>query len=98
MMVWPIRLVATILSNYAQALAAMDRLKLILDEPLEDLKIGIEPKIQGNLLFENVSFQFVDGNEPVLKNVNLKVITGSTVAFLGKTVSGKSTLAHLLIR
>ncbi|NLN80886.1 MAG: ABC transporter ATP-binding protein, partial [Erysipelotrichia bacterium] len=98
MMVWPIRQVATILSNFAQALAAMDRLKLILDEPLEDLKIGIEPKIQGNLLFENVSFQFVDGNEPVLKNVNLKVKKGSTVAVLGKTGSGKSTLAHLLIR
>lgn len=98
MMVWPIRQVATILSNMAQAIAAMDRIKLILDEPLEDIDSGETPKIKGEIVFENVSFQFDDGLEPVLKNVNLHIKKGATVAVLGKTGSGKSTLAHLLTR
>ncbi len=98
MMVWPIRQVATILSNMAQAIAAMDRIILILNEPLEDITTGLEPKIDGEIIFKDVGFQFEDGNEPVLKHINLKINKGATVAVLGKTGAGKSTLAHLLTR
>ena len=98
MMVWPIRDVATILSNMARAIAAMDRLLIILNEPVEDIVSGDKPKINGEIIFENVAFQFDDAKEPVLHDVNLKIKKGATVAVLGKTGAGKSTLAYLLTR
>lgn len=98
MMVWPIRDVATILSNAARAVASMDRLLIILGEPLEDIVSGSRPKIEGEIIFENVAFKFDDADKPVLQNVNLKITKGATVAVLGKTGAGKSTLAYLLTR
>ncbi|NCA95166.1 MAG: ABC transporter ATP-binding protein, partial [Epsilonproteobacteria bacterium] len=98
MMVWPIRDVATILSNAARAVASMDRLLIILGEPLEDIASGSRPKIEGEIIFENVAFKFDDADKPVLQNVNLKITKGATVAVLGKTGAGKSTLAYLLTR
>ncbi|MFA5763114.1 MAG: ABC transporter ATP-binding protein, partial [Bacilli bacterium] len=98
MMVWPIRDVATILSNAARAVAAMDRLMIILNEPLEDIHTGETPTIQGEVVFENVGYQFDDADKPVLQNVNFKVKKGATIAVLGKTGAGKSTLAYLLTR
>ncbi|MFA5422038.1 MAG: ABC transporter ATP-binding protein [Bacilli bacterium] len=98
MMVWPIRDVATILSNMARAVASMDRLMIILNEPVEDIATGVTPKINGEITFENVAFQFDDADKPVLHDVNLKIKKGATVAVLGKTGAGKSTLAYLLTR
>ncbi|HOR21024.1 MAG TPA: ATP-binding cassette domain-containing protein, partial [Bacilli bacterium] len=49
-------------------------------------------------IFENVAFKFDDADKPVLQNVNLKITKGATVAVLGKTGAGKSTLAYLLTR
>ena len=98
MMVWPIRDVATILSNAARAVASMDRLLIIISEPLEDIASGSRPKIEGEIIFENVAFKFDDADKPVLQNVNLKITKGATVAVLGKTGAGKSTLAYLLTR
>jgi ATP-binding cassette subfamily B protein len=98
MMVWPIRDVATILSNAARAVASMDRLLIILGEPLEDIASGSRPKIEGEIIFENVAFKFDDADKPVLQDVNLKIPKGATVAVLGKTGAGKSTLAYLLTR
>jgi len=98
MMVWPIRDVATIFSNMARAVASMDRIMLILGEPVEDIESGVEPKIDGEIVFDHAGFKFEDGEEPVLHDINLKIKRGATIAVLGKTGAGKSTLAHLLTR
>lgn len=97
-MVWPIRDVATVLSNLARANASLDRISLILDEPIEDVYSGITPTIKGNINFNNVSFNYPDSNEYILKNITFSIKEGQTVAIMGKTGSGKSTLAYLLTR
>ena len=98
LMVWPVRDVATVLSNLARANASLDRINLILDEPLEDTETGLTPKIKGNIEFNNVSFFFCDSNQAAIENVSFSVKEGQTIAIMGKTGSGKSTLAYLLTR
>lgn len=98
MIVWPFRDVATMLSNYARVLAALDRMSLLVNGPREDLESGETPEIKGNIEFKNVSFKFADADKPTLNNINLKIKEGETVAIMGKTGSGKSTLAYLLTR
>lgn len=98
MMVWPIRDLATILSNLARANASLERITMILEEPMEDLTSGSTPVIKGNVEFKNVSYMFCDSTEPVLQNISFKVNAGQTVAIMGKTGCGKTTLAYLLTR
>ncbi|MFA6754902.1 MAG: ABC transporter ATP-binding protein [Bacilli bacterium] len=98
MMVWPIRDVATVLSNLARAMASLDRINLILHEPLEDIYSGDKPEIKGGIEFKDVSFMFCDSKEATLKDINFKIEPGQTVAIMGKTGCGKSTLAYLLTR
>ncbi|HMM00360.1 MAG TPA: ABC transporter ATP-binding protein [Bacilli bacterium] len=98
MIVWPVRQVAQILSNLAQAIVSMDRMDLILNEPLEDITTGLTPTIQGDFIFDGTGFQYADGNEEVLHDINLHVHAGETIAVMGKTGSGKSTFVNLLTR
>ena len=98
MVVWPVRDVAMTLSNLAQAIASIDRLNVILNQPLEDIESGVRPEIKGEITFENMSFNYDDSDEVVLKNISFTVKPGETIAIMGKTGSGKSTLSHLLTR
>jgi len=54
--------------------------------------------VQGNVKFENVSFQYTNEDEIVLKNINLNVSAGQSVAFVGRSGAGKTTLVSLLPR
>ncbi|MDD3107351.1 MAG: ABC transporter ATP-binding protein, partial [Bacilli bacterium] len=56
------------------------------------------PIINGNISFENVSFKFNDTDKHLLNNVNFEIKAGETVAIIGKTGSGKSTIANILVR
>ncbi len=56
------------------------------------------PKIKGDITFENISFKYPDGDENVLENFNLHVPAGTTVAIVGETGAGKSTLVNLACR
>ena len=96
--VWPVRDVAMTLSNLAQAMASIDRLNTILNQPLEDIESGVRPVIQGAIEFNNMSFNYDDSDEVVIKNFSLIIKPGETIAIMGKTGSGKSTLSHLLTR
>jgi ATP-binding cassette subfamily B protein len=97
-LVWPVRDVAMTLSNLAQAMASIDRLNTILNQPLEDIETGFRPVIKGAIAFENMSFNYDDSDEVVIKNFSLVIKPGETVAIMGKTGSGKSTLSHLITR
>lgn len=59
---------------------------------------GVVPKEEGTVEFKNVSFKYPDAQEFVLKNINFKAKKGETVAFIGSTGSGKSTLVDLIPR
>ena len=71
-------------------------------ESIEDIKDGnvtaTIPEKTGTVEFKNVSFKYPDADEYILKDINFKVNKGETVAFIGSTGSGKSTLINLIPR
>ncbi len=66
----------------------------IADEP----GVTEQPPIKGEIEFRNLTFRYHPTDEPVLRDVNLKIPAGHTVAFVGRTGSGKSTIANLIPR
>lgn len=76
------------------------RINEVLDEEISiiDGTFTGKPKEQGTVEFKNVSFKYPDADEYILKNISFKVNKGDTVAFIGSTGSGKSTLINLIPR
>ncbi len=86
---------------YPRASVSMGRISEILDtkESIHDGSINRDTtNLKGVVEFRNVSFKYPDADECVLENINLKVNEGETVAFIGSTGSGKSTLINLIPR
>ncbi len=99
MLIWPVRGLGRIINDYGKALVASDRIHHILEQSSEYENDGKEePKINGNIEFSNVSFKFPDTQEHLLKDVNFSIKAGQTVAIIGRTGSGKSTIINLLMR
>lgn len=96
-MVWPVRDVASTLSNLARAFVSVDRMNLILKEKKEDTLNGNKPVIDGTIKFDHVYFSYED-NKPILKDISLDIKAGETIAIMGRTGAGKSTFAQLLAR
>ena len=98
MLLWPIRQMGRVLTDMGKAQVSVERIQEILDEPIEDLDEGSSlEKIDGEIEFKNVSFQYDEG-KPILKNISFKAKKGQTIAILGPTGSGKTTLVNLLPR
>ncbi len=94
---WPIRGFGRVLSQLSRTLVAVDRLEEIFRAEEEDgLEEGDTPDLRGDVDFRDVSFAY--GTTPVLDHLNMHIPGGSTVAILGGTGSGKSTLTLLLQR
>lgn len=98
MIIYPVRTLARLLSNMGKMNVAIGRLLEIFNEKTEDLDSGEVFDIKGNIEFEHVGFQYDDGNLPVLNDISFKIVPGETLAIMGPTGSGKSTLVHLLTR
>lgn len=99
MLIWPVRGLGRIINDFTKALVASDRINEILDKPSEYDQDGtLEPDIKGNITFKDVSFKFDDTDEHLLKKVNFNIQAGQTVAIIGRTGSGKSTIINLLLR
>ncbi len=98
MMVWPLRDLASVLSNLGQYMASGDRVRLIYDVEEEDRKSGLTPEIKGGFVFNHVRFDYLDGDTAVLRDISFEVKPGMSVAVMGKTGSGKSTMTGLLDR
>ena len=98
MLLWPVRQMGRVLTDLGKSLVSLGRINEILEEPVETFK-GSTPKskIHGDIEFNNVYFNYEE-NKPILKNISLKVKQGQTVAILGPTGAGKSSLVHLLPR
>ncbi len=96
----PVNMIMMRLSQLQQALVAAERVFELLDEPrLAPEQVGSgQPVIsQGLVEFKNVSFSY-DGKVDVLKNISFTAYPGQTVALVGHTGSGKSSIINLLMR
>jgi len=99
MAVWPLRETAMSLSNLGQYMASAQRIDLIMDALEEDLETGDVPSFKEGISFEHVSFHYPDAPEKeVLRDVSFHIAPGETLAIMGKTGSGKSTISFLLTR
>jgi ATP-binding cassette, subfamily B, bacterial len=99
MLIWPIRGLGHMINDYAKALASSKRIFEILHKPLEFETDGkLKPEIKGSITFDHVSFKFDDTESHVLKDISFDIKAGETVAFIGRTGSGKSTIMNLLMR
>ncbi|PJF44019.1 MAG: ABC transporter ATP-binding protein [Phototrophicales bacterium] len=101
---FPIRMLAQRYNMFQAVMAAGNKIFTLMDTPVEvqDDPDAIElPQIEGHVKFENVSFAYdTDDNrkELVLKNITLDVPAGTTVALVGHTGAGKSTIVRLIMR
>jgi len=97
-MIWPVRNLGHILSDLSRTMVASGRVRDILSvEPETEAPGSLEPALKGEIRFDKVSFNYGKG-EPVLKDVSFTLKPGESLAILGSTGSGKSTLVHLLSR
>lgn len=97
-LIWPIRQLGRVISDMGQALVAFGRIVEILEKPAEPkFTQGLTPEIKGHIVFENVSFRYPDGTNPI-RDISFEVKPGQTVGILGPTGCGKSSLVHLLVR
>ncbi|QWB96429.1 ABC transporter ATP-binding protein/permease [Mycoplasmatota bacterium] len=99
MLIWPIRGLGRLINDFGKSLVSSDRLNEIYDKKSEFDDDGTkEINIRGDIEFKNVSFGFEDSKTSLLKDVSFKINAGETVAIIGRTGSGKSTIIHLLMR
>jgi len=100
-LVFPIRNLGRIIVQTSTGMVSYGRLLEIMKQTREDLFSGnIQPTapVRGEVVFENVSFQYAEGENDVLKNVSFSVLPGQSVALIGSTGSGKTSLVNLLPR
>lgn len=96
---WPVAVVGWVTSIVQQAEASQVRINEFLNEVPEIINNNENPlSVAGKITFKNVSFTYDDTNITALKNINLSVEAGETIAILGNTGSGKSTLIELISR
>ena len=94
-------MLAMIFIMYPRAAISADRINEVLDEEFA-IKDGSvtksDPKLTGTVEFKDVSFKYPDADEYILKDITFKAEKGQTIAFIGSTGSGKSTLINLIPR
>jgi ATP-binding cassette subfamily B protein len=93
----PITGIVNQLANLEQALVAGERVFKLMDEPGENVSNERMARFKGNVTFDNVSFGYKEG-EYVLKNIDFEAQHGETIALVGHTGSGKSSIMNLLFR
>ena len=95
-------MITMLLMTTARALASARRIRAILDEKPDIDDEGADPTLtveEGTIEFRGVTFRYyADSEEPVLKNINLTIPSGSTLGIIGSTGCGKSTLVSMITR
>jgi ATP-binding cassette subfamily B protein len=99
-MLWPVQEMARVYAQMQQSIASGERAFSLIDSvpEIEDIPDAQEPdSIRGEILFDHVDFYYEEG-KPVLEEFTLSVNQGETIALVGATGSGKSTIVNLLCR
>ena len=101
MLIRPVIMLGFVVNRFAQGTASIDRINLILNHKPEICdEEGVDEKItelNGEIEFRHLTFAY-SNSSPVLKDINLKIDSGSTVAIVGATGAGKTTLVDLIPR
>ncbi|HEY9711285.1 MAG TPA: ABC transporter ATP-binding protein, partial [Oculatellaceae cyanobacterium] len=99
-LLWPLTRLGETLDQYQRAMASTTRVMNLLDTPIAmhsgDLSLPVE-QVRGELVLNDVTFAYPD-RTPVIQNLSLHIRAGTTIAIVGSTGSGKSTLVKLLLR
>ncbi|WP_430906428.1 ABC transporter ATP-binding protein [Maribacter sp. 2-571] len=99
MLTWPVAIVGWLTSIVQRAEASQARINMFLkEEPEIQNQVVEKTPIQGKIRFDNVSFTYEDTEITALQNLSFTINKGETVAILGKTGSGKSTVLELITR
>ena len=95
----PIRMLADKFNSMQMGLVAAERIFALTDDAAvtEDAGQVFLEEVKGNIVFDHVNFQYVEGS-PILRDVSFEVPAGKTMAIVGSTGSGKSTIINLLTR
>jgi ATP-binding cassette, subfamily B, bacterial len=99
-MMWPVQELARVFAEIQQSIASAERIFSLVDAvpEIKDRPDAITPgELSGDIIFDNVSFTYEDG-KPVLSNFSLTVKRGETIALVGPTGGGKTTIVNLLCR
>ncbi len=99
-LLWPLTRLGNTFDLYQRAMASVNRVMDLLDTPITihhgDISLPTK-NVRGELLFDNITFAYKDRYR-VIKNLSLQIPAGKTIAIVGSTGSGKSTLIKLLLR
>ena len=99
-LIWPTIALGWVINLYQRGMASMGRINSILNTSpdIVDTPNAVEHDVAGGIEFRNLSFTYPGAAAPVLEDINLKIEPGMTVAVVGRTGSGKSTLVNLVPR
>jgi ATP-binding cassette subfamily B protein len=99
MLTWPVTAIGWIASIIQQAAASQKRINEFLDtQPSLENKVKSDEPLKGHIQFDRVSFTYPDTGIEALKDISFELQAGQKMAIFGKTGSGKTTIADLLVR
>lgn len=99
MLIWPVRGLGRIIGEFGKTFVSVNRIQEVLNEKSEYKdNENITSPISGNIVFDNVSFMYSDDDKNLLNNISFEIKKGETVAIVGKTGCGKSTIVNILTR
>ncbi|NLC03111.1 MAG: ABC transporter ATP-binding protein [Tissierellia bacterium] len=100
-LIWPTMALGMVVNVLQRGAASMDRLNIIFKEESEIKEIDnpiVIPQVKGDIEFDNVSFKYPNTDFYALNDINFRVKIGETLALVGRTGSGKTTIVSLLLR
>ncbi len=100
-LIWPLIALGYVVNLYQRGTASLKRLNAIqaIESTITDAPaVPEQPPIRGKIEFRDLTFRYRENDEPVLRDINLVIEAGQTVAFVGRTGSGKSSLVNLIPR
>jgi ATP-binding cassette subfamily B protein len=100
-LLWPMTRLAEMTDLYQRSMASIQRVMDLLQTPMQIRYEGQHlpaSSVRGELAFDHVTFKYDEGQAPAINDISLTIPAGETVAFVGSTGGGKSTLIKLLLR